>query len=68
MVPSDRTRVPEHTLERRRCCCLSIRKDFAVRVTEPGEDMESPSLEIHKSYLDMVQSNRLEVAPLEQGG
>ena len=53
--------------------CLNIRKHFfAVGVTEhwsrlPGEFVDSPSLEILKSCLDMVLGNQLWVALLEQG-
>ena len=61
VVPSDRTRGDGHTLKQRRFP-LNIRKHFVtVRVTEPlfREVVESPSLEISKSRLDMVLGNRL---------
>jgi len=46
---------------------------FTVRVTKPWhrlprEAVESPSLEIFKSHLDMVLGNQLEAALLEQEG
>ena len=72
MVPSDQTRGNGHTLKRRRCR-LSIRKHFfAVRVTEhqhrlPREAVESPSLEIFKSYLDMVLGKRSGQPSLSRG-
>ncbi|KAK4827464.1 LOW QUALITY PROTEIN: hypothetical protein QYF61_018257, partial [Mycteria americana] len=71
VVLSDRTRGSGHTLKRRKLC-LNIRKRFfTVRVTErwhrlPREAVESPSLEIFKSRLDMVLGNWLQMALLEQ--
>ena len=59
VMPSARTRGSEHKLKHRRFS-LNIRKRFfTVRVTEPRhrlprEVVESPSLEILKSHLDMV--------------
>jgi len=59
VVPSDRTRGNGHKLQYGRLC-LNIRQSFfTVRVTEqwhrlPRDIMESPSLEILKSHLDMV--------------
>ncbi|KAK4811160.1 hypothetical protein QYF61_019791 [Mycteria americana] len=64
LVPSDRTRGNGHK-RKHRMFCLNIRKHFfTVRVTEhwnrlPRKAMESPSLEIFKSCLDMVLGNRL---------
>ena len=64
VVPSDRTRGNRHKLKHRKLP-LSIRKHFfIVRVTKhwhrlPREVVASPSLEIFKSYLDMVLGNQL---------
>ena len=63
VVPSDRTRGNRHKLKHRRFP-LNIRKHFfTVRVSEhwhrlPSEVVESPSLEIFKSLLDMGLGNR----------
>ena len=59
MVPSDRTRGNGHKW-RHRGFPLNIKKHFfTVRVTEhwhrlPREVVESPSLEIFKSHLDIM--------------
>ena len=59
MVPSDETRGSRHKLKHSRFP-LNIRKHFfTVRVKEywhrlPREVVESPSLEISKSHLDMA--------------
>ena len=72
VVPSDRTRSNGHKLKHRRIH-LSIRKHFfTVQVTKHltgcREAVESPSVVIFKSRLDMVLSNWLWVALLKQGG
>ncbi|KAK4806261.1 hypothetical protein QYF61_013405 [Mycteria americana] len=72
VVPSDRTRGNGHRLKHRRIL-LNIRKHFffPVRVTQhwhrlPREVVESPSLEIFKSHLDVVLGNWLWMTLLEQ--
>lgn len=71
MVLRDRTRGNRHKLKHRKLC-LNIRKHFVtVRVTEHWDrlprDVESLSLEIFSSYLDLVVDNLLLVTVLEQG-
>ncbi|PKU45040.1 hypothetical protein llap_4653 [Limosa lapponica baueri] len=72
VVPIGRTRDNGHTLKHKRVH-LNVRKHFfAVEVTKqwprlPREFVDSPSLEILKSCLDMILGNQLWVALLEQG-
>jgi len=54
VVPSDRTRGNGHKLKLRKFR-LNMRKNFfTLRVTEPWNRLESPSLEIFKTLLDKV--------------
>ena len=72
MVPSDRTRGNGHKLKQRKIQ-LKMRKNFfPLRVTEPWprlprEAVESPSLEIFKTPMDVVLCSLLWVTLLGQG-
>ena len=64
VVPSGRTRSNGHKLKHRRSPLNISKHFFTVRVTKhwyrfPREVVESPSLEIFKSCLDMGLGNRL---------
>jgi len=73
VVPSDRTRGNGHELKQRKFQ-LNMRKNFfPLRVTEPWprlprDAVESPSLEIFKTRLDVVLCSLLWVTLLGQGG
>jgi len=72
VVPSDRTRDNGHKLKQRKLQ-LKMRKNFfPLRVMEPWprlprQAVESPSLEILKTYLDKVLCSLLWVTLLRQG-
>jgi len=69
---NDRTRGSGHELKHIKFCLKSREHFFTVRVNKhwhrlSREVVESPSLEIFKSHLDMVLGSWLWVALLEQG-
>jgi len=64
VVPSDSRRGDRHKRKHRRLCQNTRKNFFIVRVAEhwhrlPREAMESPSLEIFKTYLDTVLGSQL---------
>jgi len=72
VVPSDRTRGSGHKLKHRKFCVNMRKNFFPLRVTEhwnrlPREFVDSPSLEIFKTLLDVVLCSLLWVTLLGQG-
>jgi len=72
VVPSGRSRGNGHQLKHRRFHLNISKHIFSVRVNEhrcrfPMEVVKSPCLEIHKSHLDTVLGNWLQMALLQQG-
>ena len=64
MVPSDRIRDNRHKLENRKVNLNMRNNFFTLGVTEhrnrlPGEVVDSPSLEIFKTHLDVFLCNIL---------
>jgi len=73
VVPSDRTRGNGHKLKQRKFQLNTKKKFFTLRVTEcwnrlPTGVVDSPSLEIFKTRLDVVLCSLLWVTLLWQGG
>jgi len=65
VVPSDRTRSSGLKLKQSKCRTNIQKNLFPVRVTEhwnrlPGEVVESPSLEIFKTHLDVCLCDLLQ--------
>lgn len=70
VVPRDVTRASGHKLKHRRCCMNTRRHTITGRVTEhwsklPRETIGSSSLEIVKSYLDMILDSLLSMTLCE---
>jgi len=73
VVPSNRTRGNGHKLKQRKLQLNKRKNFFPLRVTEPWhrlprEAVESPSLEIFKTLLDVVLCSLLWVTLLQEGG